>query len=86
MTPARIATLIGIIAGIAAAVAPVVASMDWTSTAGVMAGVLAVAAAVVKFLDGQSKWEVANTPTVAIVPDVDTSSLEASDGDIGDQS
>lgn len=57
MAPNRVATVIAVIAGIATAVAPVVANMDWSSTAGVIAGGVAVVAAIVKWLDGWQKFE-----------------------------
>lgn len=57
MTPNRVATILAVIAGIATAVAPVVANMDWSSTAGVIAGGFAAVLAIVKWLDGWQKHE-----------------------------
>lgn len=57
MTPGRIATILAIVAGIATAITPAVANMDWTSTAGVIAGGIAIVGAIVKWLDGWQKWE-----------------------------
>jgi membrane protein implicated in regulation of membrane protease activity len=58
--PNRIATMLLVIAGLAAAVLPTLANMDWTSTAGVFAGLGAVAAALVTWLNGWSKNEATN--------------------------
>jgi hypothetical protein len=43
--------------GFVAAIAPVAANLDWTSTAGIIAGVGTVAAVAVKWLDGWQKHE-----------------------------
>lgn len=53
----RIAAILGGVAGIAAALAPVVANLDVTSTVGVVGGIGAVAAVVIKWLDGWQKYE-----------------------------
>lgn len=57
ITPGRIATALAGLAGIATAVAPVVADMDWTSTAGVIAGGLAVVYAIGEWLKGWRSYE-----------------------------
>ena len=53
----RIATYIGGAGALAAALAPTVANLDLTSTAGLGAGVVALAAVVVKWLDGWQRYE-----------------------------
>lgn len=53
----RIATYVGGVGALAAAVAPAVANLDLTSTAGLAAGVIALAAVVTKWLDGWQKYE-----------------------------
>lgn len=55
----RIVALATAILALILAVTPVVANMDWTSTAGVLAGIVAVAGVALKFLDGWSNWETA---------------------------
>lgn len=57
MTPNRVATILAVIAGILTAVTPVVANMDWSSTAGVIAGGTAAVLAILKWLDGWQKHE-----------------------------
>jgi hypothetical protein len=52
LLPNRIAVYMLIVFGIAAAVLPVAANMDWTSTAGVLGGLGAIAAALVTWLRG----------------------------------
>jgi hypothetical protein len=57
ITPNRVATALAVLAGIATAIAPVIADMDWTSTAGVIAGGLGAILAIGKWLDGWQKHE-----------------------------
>jgi hypothetical protein len=57
MKPNRIAVYLTAIAGLLTALAPVVADLDWTSTAGVIAGFVGVAGVVAKWLDGWQKHE-----------------------------
>lgn len=57
MTPNRIATVIAVIAGVATALAPVVANMDWESTAGIIAGGVAAVTAILTWLVGWQKHE-----------------------------
>lgn len=53
----RIVVLVTALLGLAAAVLPVAANMDWTSTAGVIGGAAVAAAAAVKWLDGWQRHE-----------------------------
>ena len=55
--PNRVVAGATAVLGLVAALAPVVADLDWTSTLGVIAGVGVVAAAAVKWLDGWQKFE-----------------------------
>lgn len=57
MLPNRIALYVLFIAGLAGAIAPVAANLDWQSTAGVITGVGAIAGAVVTFVLGWQKHE-----------------------------
>ena len=61
LLPNRIATMLLLVFGMAAAALPVLANMDWTSTAGVLAGVAAACAALVTYLHGWQKDSVKNT-------------------------
>ena len=58
--PNRLATYLLVLCGAAAAVLPVLANLDWTSTAGVIAGIGAVAAALVTWLKGWQQNESEN--------------------------
>lgn len=53
----RIATYVGGIGALAAALTPALANLDLTSTAGLAAGVIALAGVVIKWLDGWQKYE-----------------------------
>jgi hypothetical protein len=53
----RNVTVITICLGIVGAVAPMLANMDLTSTAGVVAALVAIAPVVVKYLDGVQQYE-----------------------------
>lgn len=53
----RIATYVGGAGALCAALAPAVANLDLTSTAGLGAGVIALAGVVIKWLDGWQKYE-----------------------------
>lgn len=53
----RVVAVLTALLGVAAAIAPVAADMDWTSTIGVITGVGVVAAAALKWLDGWQKAE-----------------------------
>lgn len=55
--PNRIAIYLTTGAALAAALAPVVANLDWTSTAGVIAGISAITAVVYKWLGGWQAHE-----------------------------
>lgn len=55
--PNRIAVYLTILATIAGGLAPVIANMDLSSTAGVVAAILAIAAVVRKWLDGWQSFE-----------------------------
>lgn len=57
MTPNRVAVYLTVVAAVAGGVAPVVANMDLSSTAGIITAVLAIAAVVRKWLDGWQKYE-----------------------------
>lgn len=53
----RVATYIGGVAALLAALTPAIANLDVTSTVGVIGGAGALAAVVVKWLDGWQKYE-----------------------------
>lgn len=53
----RIAAGMGAIAGLLAALAPIVANLDTTSTLGVVGGAAVIVTAIVKWLDGWQKYE-----------------------------
>lgn len=55
--PNRIAVYLTSLAALAAALAPVAADMDWTSTAGLIAGLLGLVTVVSKWLDGWQAYE-----------------------------
>lgn len=55
--PNRLAVYLTIAAGLLAAVAPVVANLDLTSTAGVIAGLIAIVTVVSKWLTGWQATE-----------------------------
>ena len=55
--PNRLATYAAALAALCAAIVPVVADLDWTSTVGVIGGVGALSAVVWKWLDGWQKYE-----------------------------
>lgn len=57
MLPNRIVAIITAVLGLAAALAPVVADLDWESTAGIIAGIGVVAGVALKWLDGWQKYE-----------------------------
>lgn len=57
MLPNRVATYAAALAALCAAVVPVLADLDWTSTVGVIGGVGILAAVVYKWLDGWQKYE-----------------------------
>jgi protein-S-isoprenylcysteine O-methyltransferase Ste14 len=71
MTPGRIATVLAIVAGVAGAVAPAAANLDWTSTAGVIAGTLAIVGAIGKWLTGWQQHEARQATDPALVADLD---------------
>ena len=55
--PNRLATYAAALAALCAAIVPVVADLDWTSTVGIIGGVGALSAVVWKWLDGWQKYE-----------------------------
>jgi hypothetical protein len=57
VTPNRIVAIASSVIALALAVLPVVANMDWASTAGIIAGVVAILGVTQKWLDGWQKWE-----------------------------
>lgn len=57
MLPNRIALYLTSIAALLVALAPVVADLDWTSTAGLIGGLGAIALVVNKWLEGWQKYE-----------------------------
>lgn len=57
MQPNRIAVWLTALAGLLTAISPVVANLDWTSTAGLIAGFVGVVGVVAKWLDGWQKHE-----------------------------
>lgn len=73
MPPNRIAVVVAAAITLALAALPVVADMDWTSTAGIVAGIVAVLGIVQKWLDGWQKHEdriarPAATPVALVSP------------------
>lgn len=66
ITPNRVAVILTALTGLAGAIAPAVANLDPTSTAGIVAGLGTIAAAVVKWLDGWQKHE-AHQANLALV-------------------
>jgi hypothetical protein len=60
ITPARVAAVLGAIASLLAGLAPAIANLDLSSTAGVIAAIVAIGGIVVKWLDGQAKHEARN--------------------------
>lgn len=57
MTPNRIAVYLTALAALAAGLAPAIADLDWTSTAGVIAGLVAILSVVQKWLSGWQQHE-----------------------------
>lgn len=57
VTPNRVVAVLTVLMGVGGAVAPVLANMDWQSTAGVIAGVGAATTAAVTWLLGWQKHE-----------------------------
>lgn len=57
MLPNRAALILGSVAALLGGAAPLVADMDWESTAGVIAGVIALATYVNNFVTGWQKHE-----------------------------
>jgi hypothetical protein len=53
----RIVAIVSVLVGLIGALAPVVADMDLSSTAGIVAGLVAVSTVVVKYLDGWQRYE-----------------------------
>jgi hypothetical protein len=53
----RNVTIIGLLIGVVGAAAPVVGSMDLSSSAGIIAAIVAMSAVIVKYLDGWQKYE-----------------------------
>lgn len=70
--PNRVALYIGALAAFAGGLAPIVANLDWQSTAGVIAGLTAIATFVNNFVIGQQKHE----RTLAEYPEPSASSGE----------
>lgn len=73
----RIVILVGSLFALAAGLLPVVANLDWTSTAGVLVSLGAVASFIVKWLDGWQKFE--EREHYAVLPPPD----EPDQGDAG---
>jgi drug/metabolite transporter (DMT)-like permease len=65
ITPNRVAAGLAAVGAVAAGLAPVVANMDWSSTAGVAAGILGAVAVVNKWLDGWQKHEARQAPVIS---------------------
>lgn len=76
----RKVALLGAAVSLALALAPVVADLDWTSTAGVLAGVVAVLGIVNRWLvgwqahearsvDDETEFQHVPVPETAVVPD-----------------
>jgi drug/metabolite transporter (DMT)-like permease len=65
MSPNRVATILTAAGAIAAGLAPVVANMDWSSSAGVIAGIVGAVAVVNKWLDGWQKHEARQAPVAS---------------------
>jgi hypothetical protein len=71
MTPGRVATLLAIVAGLAGAIAPTAANLDWSSTAGVIAGTFAIVGAIAAWLQGWRQHERLQATDPAFVADLD---------------
>ena len=57
LLPNRVALYLTAAAGLLGGLAPVIANLDFASTAGIAAGLGAVSLVVFKWMDGWSKWE-----------------------------
>lgn len=57
LAPNRIAVYFTTLAGLLTALAPAVADLDWTSTAGLAVGALTILGVAVKWLDGWQTYE-----------------------------
>lgn len=84
--PARVAALLASIATLLAALAPAVADLDMTSTAGVLGGAAVILGIVREWLKGQRAHEAREGTGVPLVEptlpvDEDNSIHEATDGD-----
>jgi predicted membrane channel-forming protein YqfA (hemolysin III family) len=64
----RIVAIAATVISLALALLPVVANLDWTSTAGVIAGVLGVLGVTQKWLEGWQKHEARDALVVLPVP------------------
>jgi hypothetical protein len=71
ITPGRIATLLAIVAGLAGAVAPAAANLDWSSTAGVIAGTFAIVGAIAAWLQGWRQHEARLETSPSLLADLD---------------
>jgi hypothetical protein len=71
VTPGRVATALAIGAGLPGAVAPAVANLDLSSTAGVIAGMLAVVAVITAWLKGWRQHEARLETSPSHVADLD---------------
>lgn len=76
MQPNRIAVYLTALAALLAALAPVVADLDWTSTAGVIAGLLAIAKIVDTWLKGWQQYEALSSD---VLSDPDLAEVTADD-------
>jgi hypothetical protein len=67
----RIVAVAAAVISLALAVLPVVANMDWTSTAGVIGGIIAVLGIAQKWLEGWQKHEARGAVVLAVPPQPD---------------
>jgi hypothetical protein len=71
ITPGRVATLLAIVAGLAGAIAPAAANLDWSSTAGVITGTVAIVGAIAAWLQGWRQHEARLEDSPSFVADLD---------------
>jgi hypothetical protein len=69
--PNRVAVYLAAAAALLGALAPVIADMDWESTAGLIAGLGGIVTVVYKWLDGWQKFEAREDQDLALAFDED---------------
>lgn len=87
MTPNRIAVYLTALAALAGGLAPAIADLDWTSTAGVIAGLVAILSVVQKWLSGWQQHEARQATAATLraqqTPYQDSSYINTSTGSEG---